>query len=92
MGARVILCIRANAVRVAPAVPGPGSPFRFDGMLREIFSARDHHRMVIDCPGFELVGSVERARGQSCGLSEGVTVTVSLEPSAIHVIAADRSL
>ncbi len=92
VGARVILCIRANAVRVAPAVPGPGSPFRFDGNIREIFSARDHHRVVIDCPGFELVGSVERARGQSRGLSEGVTVTVSLEPSAIHVILADSSL
>ena len=86
VGSRVNLCIRANAVRVMPAVPAPGSPFRFDGKIREIFSAREHHRMVIDCPGFELVGSVERAPGQFCGLSEGVAVTVSLEPSAIHVI------
>ena len=91
-GSRVNLCIRANGVRVTPAVPGPGSPFRFDGKIREIFSAREHHRMVIDCPGFELVGSLERARGQFCGLSEGKTVTVSLEPSAIHVILADSSL
>ena len=86
VGLRVTLCIRANAVRVTPVVPAPESPFRFDGKIREIFSAREHHRMVIDCPGFELVGSVERAPGQFCGLSEGVAVTVSLAPSAIHVI------
>jgi hypothetical protein len=42
--------------------------------------------MAIECPGFELVGSVEWVRDQFCGLSEGIAVTVSLEPSAIHVI------
>ena len=92
MGSRVNLCIRANAVRVASSGPGQGSPLRFDGKIREIFSAREHHRMVIDCPGFELVDSVERARGQFCDLSEGATVTVSLESSAIHVILAGSSL
>ncbi len=75
-----------------PAVPGRESPFRFDGKIREIFSAREHHRMVIDCPGFELVGSVEWAPGQFCGLSEPIAMTVSLELSAIHVILADSSL
>jgi tungstate transport system ATP-binding protein len=92
VGSRVNLCIRANAVRVTPDFSGPENPFRFGGKIREIFSAREHHRMVIDCPGFELVGSVERARGQFCGLSEGTAVSVSLDPSAIHVILAGRSL
>jgi len=78
--------VPSNAVRVASSGLGQGSPLRFDGKIREIFSAREHHRMVIDCPGFQLVGSVERAPGQFCGLSEGVAVTVSLKPSAIHVI------
>jgi ABC-type Fe3+/spermidine/putrescine transport system ATPase subunit len=92
VGSRVNLCIRANAVRVASSGPGQGSPLRFDGKIREIFSVREHLRMVIDCPGFEPVGSVERPRGQFCDLSEGATMTVWLEPSAIHVILADSTL
>lgn len=72
VGSWVNLSIRANAVRVASSGPGQGSPLRFDGKIRKTFSAREHHRMVIDCPGIELVGSVERPRGQFCDLSEGV--------------------
>jgi len=88
VGSRVILCIRANDVRVASSVPGQGSSFQFAGKIREVFSAQEYHHVVVDCAGVELVGL---ARGQPCGLNEGVAVTVALEASAIHVIAADSS-
>ena len=92
VGAKVILCFRANDVQVAAGVPSQVRPIRFEGKIREVFCAQADSQIVVDCTGFSLVGSAVSARCQSAGLSEGCAVTASLEPTAIHVILAENSL
>jgi tungstate transport system ATP-binding protein len=92
VGAKVILCFRANDVQVAAGVPSRVRPIRFEGKIREVFCAQADSQIVVDCTGFSLVGSAESARCQSAALSEGCAVTASLEPTAIHVILAENSL
>jgi tungstate transport system ATP-binding protein len=91
VGAKVILCIRANDVRIAAGVPSQTRPIRFEGKIREIFCAQADRQIVVDCAGFSLVGSTVSARCQSAGLGEGCAVTAWLEPTAIHVIVGERS-
>ena len=63
-------------------------PDSIGGKIREILSARARHPMVM----IELIGSVERGARSVLSLGEGAAVSVSLDPRAIHVILADRSL
>ena len=60
---------------------------RLNGRIKEIFTAQAGRRLVVDCGGFELIGVGD----ETVGLIEGATVAATLEPSAIHVIAAANS-
>jgi len=91
VGSKVILCIRATHVLVAPVESGYPSPFNFQGKIREVFCTQRDSQIVVDCAGFTLVGSAKTKGWQGAGLSEGCEVAAVLELGAIHVILAENS-
>ena len=87
VGSRVILCIRASAVRVECSTLGAARPLTLAGKIKERFRTLEQNRTVVDCAEVELVSSADMPDG----LGDGDAVVVALEASAIHVIAAADS-
>ena len=89
IGARVILCVRADDVSLDPINSNVKKRNRFEGKIVEASLSVSHHRIAVDCGSFHLKGLVGRKKSLDRIPSNGDAVTATLGPEAVHGIRDD---
>ena len=92
VGARVVVCIRAEDIYLSWGNCDAENPNRFKGKIIEVSSGMARHRITLDCGTFRFVALLGRKESLGVVPSEGEEVSVLFSPAAVHVVedGADR--
>ncbi|MPZ78394.1 MAG: ATP-binding cassette domain-containing protein [Deltaproteobacteria bacterium] len=90
IGAKVVVCIRADDVSLNPGHIETKDRNRLKGKIIEASAGMAHHRIVVDCESFHLIALMERQKFSDRILSDGDDVTATFSPERIHVIRDDH--
>ena len=85
-GAEVVACIRPEEVSLGLAPSEATDSNRLTGKVSAVSSGTIHHRISLDCGGFNLIALVNRKESFHLDLSEGNEVAAAFSPTAVHVI------
>ena len=83
--AKVMLCIRPEALLLKPGRCAAGDFNRLTGRIAAIYPGINQHRVVFDCGDFSLIALTGRERLPA--YAEGEEFSILISPSAVHVIA-----
>jgi ABC-type Fe3+/spermidine/putrescine transport system ATPase subunit len=86
VGAKVVVCIRAEDTYVSRGNCEAENPNRFKGKIIEVSSGIARHRIVMDCGPFRFVALLGRKESLDVVPSEGEAVTALFSPAAVHVV------
>ena len=89
IGAKVIVCVRADDVFLEPGHVEPEDRNRLKGKIIEVSAGMAHHRIVVDCGSFHLIALMERQKSRDRVHSDGDDVTATFSPGIVHVIRDD---
>ena len=89
IGARVIVCVRADDVSLDPIDFCATKRNRLQGKIVETSLGVSRHRIAVDCGSFHLNALVERKKSLDRTPLNGADVTATFSPEAIHVIMDD---
>jgi tungstate transport system ATP-binding protein len=89
-GTSVVACIRPEEVSITLANCEATDSNRLAGKVIEVSPGMIHHRVSLDCKGFNLIALVDRKKSSGPPLSEGDEVAAVFSPTAVHVIADKR--
>jgi tungstate transport system ATP-binding protein len=89
IGARVIVCVRADEVSLDAIDFSATKRNRLKGKIIEASLGVSHHRIAVDCGSFHLNAQVERKKSPDRMPSNGDDVTATFSPGAVHVIRDD---
>ncbi len=85
---RLLLCLRAEDVHLAPAGgPAESGSVRIPARVERVLPAGVPYRVELDA-GFPIVALAARRNVERLGLARGVEVLASFDPAAIHPIPA----
>lgn len=87
-GTKVVVCVRAEDVKLASALCQASDRVLLHGKVVDVSPGVVRHRVTLDCRDFPLVAVVEREDGVE-GLLGG-DITVSFNAAAVHVIAVEK--
>ena len=63
---------------------------RLTGKVVAVSSGMTHHRISLDCRGFNLIALVDRREFFDFSLSAGAEMTMAFSPAAVHVIRDEK--
>ena len=86
VGASVVVCVRPEQVLLEPPSSGSAAPNRLAGTVSELRALGSFAEVTVQC-GFTLVALVTRRLVAELELAAGRRLTVSFEPSAVHLVA-----
>jgi tungstate transport system ATP-binding protein len=89
-GAKVVACIRSEEISLSLAHCEANDQNRLTGKVIALSSGMIHHRISLDCGGFNLIALVDRKESFDLNLSEGDKLAVVFSPTAVHVIGANK--
>jgi tungstate transport system ATP-binding protein len=89
VGARVIVCFRAEDVALDPIDFRAKKRNRLKGRIVEASLGVSDHRIAVDCGSFHLNALVARKKSLDRIPSNGDDVTATFSPAAVHVIRDD---
>jgi len=84
-GERVLLALRPEDVRLAPAGAAPGAVNRLSGRIAHVVPAPLHVRVVVDC-GIPVVALVTHRIAADLALVPGMPVAVSFAPDSPRLL------
>jgi tungstate transport system ATP-binding protein len=90
-GERVLLALRPEDVRLAPAGAAPGPVNALAGRVAHVVPAPLHVRVVVDC-GMTVVAVVSHRIAADLALVPGMPVTVSFAPESPHLLRPHDAL
>ena len=85
-GTRVICCIRPEEVFLGLADCEENDLNRLAGKVIAVSPGMIHHRISLDCGGFNVIVLMERKEAFDLRLSEGHEVAAVFSPTAVHVV------
>jgi tungstate transport system ATP-binding protein len=85
-GTKVVACIRPEEVSLSLAHCEGNDLNRLAGKVIAVSPGMTHHRISLDCRGFNLIALVDRKESFDLNLSEGDEMTAAFSPAAVHVI------
>ncbi|HTN73240.1 MAG TPA: ABC transporter ATP-binding protein [Methylomirabilota bacterium] len=85
-GTRVILCIRAEDVRVNRCDDPRGSSNQVRGQITNVSSGMLQYRITVKTDGVALKAAISRKELHGIDISEGVEVTATFQPNAVHLV------
>jgi tungstate transport system ATP-binding protein len=89
-GTKVVGCIRPEQVSLSLAPCQRDDLNRLTGKVIALSPGMIHHRISLDCRGFNLIALVDRKEAFGLNLTEGDEVAVVFSPTAVHVIGDKR--
>jgi tungstate transport system ATP-binding protein len=89
-GTNVVACIRREEVSLSVAHCEANDLNRLTGKVIAVAPGMTHHRISLDCRGFNLIALVDRKESFDLNLSEGDEMTAVFSPAAVHVIRDER--
>ena len=89
-GTKVVGCIRPEEVSLSLAHCEANDLNRLTGKVIAVSPGMIHHRINLDCSGFNLIALVERKESFDLNLSEGDKLAVVFSPTAVHVISDNK--
>ena len=89
-GTKVVACIRPEEVSLSLAHCEANDLNRLTGKVIAVSPGMTHHRISLDCRGFNLIALVDRKESFDLNLSEGDEMTAVFSPAAVHVIRDER--
>jgi ABC-type sulfate/molybdate transport systems ATPase subunit len=87
LGTKVVLCIRAEDLALAPAHYRASDALSFHGKVIDVLPGISGWRISVDCNGVTLAAMVEQRAGSV--FSPGDEVSASVRSAAVHVIQED---
>jgi tungstate transport system ATP-binding protein len=87
LGTKVVLCIRAADLALAPAHYRASDALSFHGKVIDVLPGISGWRISVDCNGVTLAAMVEQRAGSV--FSPGDEVSASVRSAAVHVIQED---
>jgi ABC-type Fe3+/spermidine/putrescine transport system ATPase subunit len=87
---KVVACIRAEDIFLAPEGSGEKNINRYIGKILEIVPGRARSRVKLDCGSFHLIALLDRKQSAERVLSEGDEVTALFRPAAVHLIGLEK--
>ena len=85
-GTKVVACIRPEEVSLSLGYCEANDLNRLTGKVIAVSPGMTHHRISLDCRGFNLIALVDRKESFDLNLSEGDEMTAIFSPTAVHVI------
>jgi tungstate transport system ATP-binding protein len=89
-GTKVVACIRPEEVSLSPTHCEASDLNRLRGKVIAVLPGMTHHRISLDCRGFNLIALVDRKESFDLNLSEGDEMTTVFSPAAVHVIRDEK--
>ena len=86
IGARVVVCVRADDVSVNSVRCETKSRNSFGGTIVEVSAGITQQQLLVDCGCFRLIALIARKHPCHRILSSGEYVSVTVSPSAVHPI------
>jgi ABC-type Fe3+/spermidine/putrescine transport system ATPase subunit len=90
-GTKVVVCIRPEEVSLSLADCEANDLNRLAGKVIALSPGMVHHRISLDCGGFNVIALVDRKEAFDLNLSEGYEVAVTFNPTAVHVIGGKKN-
>jgi tungstate transport system ATP-binding protein len=90
-GTKVVACIRPEEVSLSLARCEANDLNRLTGKVIAVSPGMTHHRIGLDCRGFNLITLVDRKESFDRDLSEGDEMTAVFSPAAVHVIRDEKT-
>ena len=90
-GTKVVACVRPEEVSLTLATCGAQDSNRLTGKVIAVSPGMTHHRISLDCRGFNLIALVDRKESFDLNLSEGDEMTAAFSPAAVHVIRDEKA-
>jgi tungstate transport system ATP-binding protein len=90
-GTKVVACIRPEEISFSLAKCESNDLNRLTGKVIAVSPGMTHHRISLDCRGFNLIALVDRKESFDLNLSEGDEMTAVFSPTAVHVIGDERA-
>ena len=90
-GTKVVACIRPEEVSLSLTHCEASDLNRLTGKVIAVSPGMTHHRISLDCRGFNLIALVERKESFDLNLSEGDEMTAVFSPAAVHVIGDEKA-
>jgi tungstate transport system ATP-binding protein len=89
-GTKVVACIRPEEVSLTLVLCEANALNRLNGKVVAVSPGMTHHRISLDCRGFNLIALVDRKESFDLNLSEGDEMTAVFSPATVHVIRNER--
>jgi tungstate transport system ATP-binding protein len=89
-GTKVVACIRPEELSLSLAHSEANDLNRLTGKIIAIAPGMTHHRISLDCRGFNLIALVDRKESIDLNLCEGDEMTAVFSPAAVHVIRDEK--
>jgi tungstate transport system ATP-binding protein len=89
-GAKVVACIRSEEISLSLAHCEANDQNRLSAKVIAVSPGMFHHRISLDCGGFNLIALVDRKESFDLTLSDGQEIAAVFSPTAVHVISDDR--
>jgi tungstate transport system ATP-binding protein len=87
---KVIACIRAEDIILAPKGCAGKNINRCTGKILEIVPGRAQSRVKLDCGTFHLIALLDRKQSAGQLLTEGDEVAAVFSPAAVHLIGVEK--
>ena len=87
-GTKVVVFVRAEDVKLAPAPCQASGLAVFRGRVIDVSPGVSRQRVTLDCGDFSLVAGVDRKNG--CEALPGDNIIASFDAADVHVIAVER--
>jgi tungstate transport system ATP-binding protein len=85
-GTKVVSCIRPEDISLSLGNCEANDSNRVTGKVIAVSPGMIHHRISLDCRGFNLSALIDRKESFDLNLSEGHEVVAVFSPTAVHVI------
>ena len=89
-GTKVVVCIRPEEVSLSGAGREANDLNRLTGKVVAVSSGMTHHRITLDCRGFNLIALVDRREFFDFSVSAGAEMTMAFSPAGVHVIRDEK--
>jgi tungstate transport system ATP-binding protein len=89
-GMKVVACIRPEEIFLGLAHCEANDLNRLTGKVIAVSPGMTHHRICLNCGGFNLIALVDRKESFDLNLSEGDEMTAVFSPAAVHVIRDEK--
>lgn len=89
-GEKVSVCIRPEAIMLAPTKPASSARNSFMGEITRVVTFGSLTRVTVDC-GFQLVALVTRKSAEELKLEKGGMIYASFKATGVHTIRTEDS-